>query len=247
MPSQFLIGYICVASAIVLVILSLAGFLVWFGQSWQMIVLIVVFVVAFCFVPMLVSLYKMREHQKSKGRSEFDSDSDSDAVDEDPKITTNPSDEDKLPAAPSKTDSSSSDGCRVVLSVWESVRVTELKEWACYATTVIEIMAFFVWPLISLFYYENTDVGIVFLVLGIHTVPRHYFNASYFLQEAGPINDLDMSDLDMTLFPCASRESVKSAGDCGEATKGKRDLKNKTIVANLLRRVTRSTAKTAWM
>ena len=212
---QFISGNLCIAFGMVLVILAISAFLIWFGNSWISIVVIALFIIVFCFCPMLVSLYKIGEYQRSKSRN----------------VVGNGDEE---------IDQAGND---VVVSVWENVRVTEPKEWVCFASAAIEIMTFFLWPLISLFYFQNTNVGIVFLVLGIHMIPRHYFNASAFLQDSGPIDDLDMSDLDLSNFSCAPRRSDEE----NTSEKKSCDTKNKALIANFIGRITRSPAKRCWL
>lgn len=203
-----------------------------------MITLIILFVVAFCFVPMILSLFKMRDDRKGQGRLKCDSGVDSEKGEEG-KEESKPSDENTSPEEPDEGDA-------VVVRVWETVRVTELKEWACFTTMTIEILLFFLWPLVSLFYYQNTNVGVVFLVLGLHMVPRHYFNASFLLQECGPIKDLDMSEVNLTIFTNLSGMGM-DYGDSEKEHKIRQDLKNKAFVTNLMGRVIRSNSKKIWM
>ena len=208
---QFLSGYLCVAAAMALILSAVAAFLIWVDQPLTIIIVVTVFIAAFCFFPMIVSLYKMGQHQKMKRNILYE-------------------DEEEIP-------DENTWGSDVIVSVWESVRVTELKEWACFASAAFEIFAFFLWPLGSLFYFENTAIGIVFAVLGIHMIPRHYFNPSSLLQDSGPIDNLDMSELDFSLCPCASRRD--------EEDKRKRNIKNKMFISNLIARVTTGTVKRA--
>ncbi len=207
---QFISGYLCVAAGMALIAAALAAFLIWFDKSLAFIIAVPVVIIICCFSPMIVSLFKMGEHQKRKRRD-----------------------------LPEQGDDEETGSCDVIVSVWESVRITELKEWACYTSVAIEILAFFLWPMGSLFYYENTNIAIVFLVLGIHMVPRHYFNASFLLQDCGPIDDLDMSGLDLSRCRSISRRNDNE-------DERKREVKNKMFIANLIARVTRGTAKRVW-
>jgi len=366
-PHQILSGYICVGSAIVLIVLVVTGVLRWTEQSLRNTLFIVLIIFAACFIPMVVSLKKLREHQKSKvfNVTHSDSDTQSNSEEEKSKVCSVSRDSDgeigmnstieeekskdcsvfsdsdgyigmnstigtdkskdrsvfsdsdgyigmnstidtgkskdrsvfsdsdgyigmsstidtgksKDRSVFSDSDSESdtgsdseiekskgrsvfSDGdsdtdsevegankvseenedynqnCKIVVSVWENVRVTELKEWACYATAAIEITALFLWPLGNLFIYENTPIGVVFLVLAIHMIPSHYFNASNLLQEYGPIDDLDLRQADLSLCSCTSQRSEENED---------RDLENKAFIANIVERLTRSRVTGYWI
>ena len=199
-------------------------------------ILIILFVFAVGFFPMIVSLHKVRQHQANNNYS-FEKNNPMEAREEED--ISRPFDE-----TLDGIDDGRSESCEVLVSIWESVRITELREWACYATAGIEITVLFLWPIASLFVYENTHIGIVFLVLGLHGLPRHYFNASYFLQESGRIDDLDLgrADLSPRCWSCSSFENKPTKEE-----EKHRDLDNKARIANTMRRVTRSRARSAWM
>jgi len=230
---QFLSGYLCVAFATLLIIVVLTGCLIWIGKPLKDTILIIVLVFAIGFFPMIVSLHKVRQHQVNKNLS-----------------LENHMKEEATRFFDQRLDRAGDDGdsCEVLISIWESVRITELKEWACYATAAIEIVVLFVWPLFSLFLYENTHIGIVFLVFGLHGLPRHYFNASYFLQEFGRIDDLDLTEADLSpCWSCSSKTVTATISIGDERLKKDRDLNNKALIANNIKRVTRSRAKSAWI
>ena len=169
--------------------------------------------------------------------------------------------------------------CEAFVSIWESVRVTELKTLWCYIFLAIEIIVFFLWPVISLFYFQNTPIGVVFLVLGIQFIPTHYFNVSNLLQDqyqhqdndihnigggtCRTINDLDLNDVDLSpLNICSSSSSfcclLGGSGDNSNSDNEvvsdnnmiqiqNRDIKNKSLIANMVLRVTRSRASSGWI
>lgn len=230
----------------ILIVLMLVGFLKWRGQPLKDTFLVVLVVVLLCFLPMIMSMYKIRKYEINR----------EDSLEEDKETKGPASDEEML----HKTNEEDDDICEVFMSVWETTRITELKPWACYATASAEVFFFFLWPVVSLFVFENTPIAITFLVLGIHTIPRHYFNASNLLQELGPLDKLDLSDVDMSLISSGSANSRdEEEEDDDEPTrdsndrnsearrKKRRNMKNKALVLNLTRRVTRSRANSNWM
>ena len=227
-------------------ILILTGFLVWLEKPLTTTFVIVVLVVLCCFYPMVVSLGEVRQHYNNnqhvleKGEEE-DVDNDDGAADRNNDAAV--VDEEMDAANQGDNDEHY---CESYISVWENVRITELNPWACYTTVAVEIIVFFLWPVISLFVFENTPIGVVFLILGIHSIPRHYFNVSNLLQELGSIDNLDLSDVDLSLLPCCGSHSTNNGNGGGNGSKN-RDMKNKTLVANLVRRVTRSRANGNWM
>jgi hypothetical protein len=176
--------------------------------------------------------------------------------------------------------------CEAFVSIWESVRVTELKPLWCYIFLAVEIIIFFLWPVIGLFYFQNTPIGVVFLILGVHFIPRHYFNVSNLLQDqyqhqdnnniggTCTINDLDLNDVDLSpLNICSSSSFFCLWGGGGNSNGGNsnggnevvsdnintattnnnmiqmqnRDIKNKSLIANMVLRVTRSRASGGWI
>lgn len=240
---QLYTAYFCFIITMVLIVLMLVGFLRWRGQPLKDTFLVVLVVVIFCFLPMIMSIYKIRKYELNR----------EDSLEEDKETEGPANDEEMLKKANEEED----EMCEVFMSIWETTRITELKPWACYATASAEVSFFFLWPVISLFVFENTPVAITFLVLGIHTIPRHYFNASNLLQELGPLDKLDLSDVDMSLLSSSSADSGDDDEDVptpdpndrnSEARRKKRrNMKNKALIVNLTRRVTRSRANANWM
>jgi lipase ATG15 len=132
-----------------------------------------------------------------------------------------------------------------LISVWESVRISEMKPWFCWLTAILEVSIFFVWPFISLFTTQNIPVAIVFMVVGIPSVMRHYFNVTNLLQTVGPIDDMDLTSSMLSPALCGL------GGGTGMSSpmhyEEDRKLKNQALVAAIVKRVTRSKATGNWI
>lgn len=152
-------------------------------------------------------------------------------------------------------ESDSASDINALISVWESVRVTEAQPWFCWATAGLEVTVFYLWPLISLSVTGNGPVAIVFGVVGAFSVVRHYYNVSNLLQELGPISGIDLGSTDLQPAFCGlgggggrrcctpSRSSPTAAA----LSERSRKLKNQALVAAVVRRVTRARATRNWI
>lgn len=234
-------AYICYALFMFLTLLVIGAVSTWLENPAGQTAVIVLLVLLICFVPMIRSACKIRQYEMNQRMN----DGNGDGHDEERKYHGENEDGDE--------------GCsETFVSVWETVRVSELKVWACYATAGMEIILFFLWPLISMFVFENTPLAVIFLVFGLHTIPRHYFNVSNLLQELGSLDKLDLGGVDLALLSCGQHDSSDSDSDNDNDSeeaenrvagkfREKRDVKNKLLISNLVRRVTRSRANRNWI
>lgn len=76
-----------------------------------------------------------------------------------------------------------------LLQVWETYRMTQPKKWYCYARILVEIVFFFLWPLIALFTIENYPIAVTFFLLSSFTFLWRYFSTLSILSELGGISD----------------------------------------------------------
>lgn len=256
-------GHVCIGVSVVVLVLTLAGLLAWAGQSPVVIFVIIVIVAGFCFAPLLLSSFQVYRFNRNVGKaqqkqadgeeaplqadSEGPQDPDEPIDEEDPKVT---SEEDNTKKdGVSTEDNHDPPTTKAFISVWESVRISEMKPWFCWLTAGLEVVFFFLWPVISLFSTGNIPIGLVFLVMGLPSLMRHYFNASNLLQKIGPIDDLDLTSSMLSPALCglggnaASKERWASSMRYEEESK----LKNRALVATIIKRVTRSNASGNWI
>jgi len=79
----------------------------------------------------------------------------------------------------------------IVYQVMESYRINKITPKVCWTLLALEVVVFYVWPVVTLFVIGNHPIAIFFLVSGIISLVRHYFNAASVLMEVGDINVLD--------------------------------------------------------
>jgi lipase ATG15 len=275
---QMASGHLCIGISVVVMVLALAGFLVWAGQSAISVFVIVMIVFFFCLSPILISSYQVYRFNRSVDQAIDDriQDEEKDKVqmhaesashkesdpgpfdEEDPNL---PSPQDTIDSQIDKKVSFHSAVSKPMphkeekltdkafISVWESVRISEMKPWFCWCTAVLEVSIFFVWPFVSLYATKNIPVAIVFMVVGIPSVMRHYFNVSNLLQQMGPIDDLDLTSsmLSPALCGLGGAGGSKEWGSSSARFEEDRKLKNQALVATIIKRVTRSKATGNWI
>ncbi len=78
--------------------------------------------------------------------------------------------------------------------VEESFRITEPKVGVCWVVLGLEVLFFFIIPLIALFRSSNNRVGIVFIIMGIIYLLRDVCNAPACLRELGSLDGMELNN-----------------------------------------------------
>ncbi|KAG7372716.1 hypothetical protein IV203_018859 [Nitzschia inconspicua] len=273
---QMVSGHICIGVSVLVTVLTLAGLLVWLGESPLTVFIIVILVFGCCLFPLVLSSFqvyrfnRMVTTQTTHRSQETNSTLDNERVphqvqpaQEHQSLEVAPFDERDPISISKQTDTTNIDTNdkkvsfhssvthdppreeqstdKAMISVWESVRISEMKPWFCWFTACLEIALFFLWPLVSLYSTGNVPVAIVFTVVGIPSLMRHYFNVSNLLHKLGPIDDLNLTSemLSPALCGLGGSSKIRSEEDC--------KLKNQALVATIVKRVTRSKATGNWI
>lgn len=80
----------------------------------------------------------------------------------------------------------------VLFRLWEEARVSQPKAWVCYTAMVWEFLFLILLPAIFLLNNQDFWSTAVFIVLGIFSFLRKYFDASAILCELGSMNTIDV-------------------------------------------------------
>lgn len=264
-------GHVCIAVSSVLIVLAVAGFLSWAGQGAAVIVVVLLVMFVLCILPMVMSSYRTFKfnHQKVSERKTYEEDESLDGdVEEAAMITSTTHQIDHpdstkskarpfrpgLPQGPSKRLSMMQLHAfehqpvpidQVIISVWESVRISEAQPWFCWTMMFFEVNGLYLWPLISLFASGNGPVATLFFFVGLFSLIRHYFNATNLLQTLGPVECLDLADMSPAL--CGLGGGSQQWWSSTLLFEQSRKLRNQALVAALSQRVTRSRATRNWV
>ena len=127
-----------------------------------------------------------------------------------------------------------------MFKVWETLRVTQPKAWVCFTGMILEIILLFIFPVVSLFAMNNWESGIIFIVLGVVTFLRKYFDASAILCGLGSISDIvvqrDLEKEDKER--CFRRERYSGV---------ERTLLKKSRLADIVGYISKNQSATRWM
>jgi lipase ATG15 len=277
-------GHACVGMSVLIIVLALAGFFTWTGQSPVAVFVIVAIVFGCCLFPIILSTYQVyrfqsaarvavddeaedsfvlhqRQERHGKPREEaaagsVDSPNNPTGDEENPNITSDNTGSNKKVSFDTTREQRSllhSNQQKVTdtafISVWETVRISEMKPWFCWTTAVLEVCIFFIWPFISLYANKNLPIAIVFMLMGVPSVMRHYFNVSNLLQYLGPIEHLDLSSSELSPALCGlgGKGGSKEWWSSSLGFEQDRRLKNQALVSTIVRRITRSRNTSSWI
>mmetsp|Transcript_60050 Transcript_60050/g.178048 ORF Transcript_60050/g.178048 Transcript_60050/m.178048 type:complete len:1051 (-) Transcript_60050:224-3376(-) len=164
----------CAVVGSVLIVLILCGVLVWLEMSALVLVLSLVLVILCCLSPMVLSFLRLYREYYSVHRNALN----------DPSFSKK--DEEMAKEQGGKND-------KVTMSVWETVRFSQPRNWACWTLFSFEVIFLFLWPLIALYASGNWKVGTIFLFLGGISEIRIYFNAGAVLKEIGTLDTIQVT------------------------------------------------------
>ena len=100
-----------------------------------------------------------------------------------------------------------------LFQVWETVRISQPKEWYCYARVIVEVVFLFLWPLIALLVLGNYPIALIFFVFGCISFLWQYFDASKVLLEYGTMSKLkDVDHEKKYLLSTISKDVIDNKG-----------------------------------
>jgi len=142
-------SFACSVIGSILILLLLAGFLVWNEFGAVAVVLVTLLTLLFCLGPMIKDAFTLyRTYQR---------------VYTDENEDTN------------------------IFQIWETVCVSRPRPWLCYASFVVELVLFFLWPLGTLYKNNSISVATLFLIVAVIAFFRIYFNAGSVLAQTGMV------------------------------------------------------------
>jgi len=118
-----------------------------------------------------------------------------------------------------------------LFQVIETLRVSRPRRWYLYTMTALEIVFFFIFPLIILFVFDNTRVGYIFIILGMLTFFLKFFDAGSVLTEIGSLSTITFGS-DSSVF---------------QSVKGTRELRRKARLSAIVGEIQRSSSIGSWM
>ena len=138
--------------------------------------------------------------------------------------------------------------------VWETVTISKPREWYCWTRATLDVIFLFAWPLITLYNSNNAALGTLFLILGLFSGLRIYFNASWVLSELGSVDGVDLSLKDDATQNAGSNISkigwgLKSIGFGGSMgkTRAHRALLAKARTSEVIGKISRTSSVSRWM
>jgi len=81
-----------------------------------------------------------------------------------------------------------------MFQVWRRFRVRQPKRNFCFAIFGAELFFLFLWPFVTLYTIGNHKTATVFLILGLTSFVRSYFDPAIVLEETNQIDFVDMPD-----------------------------------------------------
>lgn len=125
----------------------------------------------------------------------------------------------------------------------ETCRITRPTTLFCWVLFVLEIGLFFIYPLVSMFIRGQMRVGSLFLVMGLTSLVRFYFNVGYLVQFMGGLKKVktrNKRDKSQT----RSSSIFENRNDWTEA---ELDLRSKSTLNQLVSSITYSPSIRRWM
>mmetsp|Transcript_8665 Transcript_8665/g.13355 ORF Transcript_8665/g.13355 Transcript_8665/m.13355 type:complete len:1019 (+) Transcript_8665:68-3124(+) len=168
-PEQLLSSFVCALIGNLMVILFLTAFLIWFEvNAWTILfAIVVVIILMWSSVYQTINMYRTLKSQREQDQNDqTKKKTDQDYYDE--------------------------DNCNeIIYEVTEYYRINKITPKVGWTLLVLEVIFFYVWPVIALFVIGNYPIAVLFLITGIISLVRHYFNAASVLMEVGDMNILD--------------------------------------------------------
>ena len=131
-------------------------------------------------------------------------------------------------------ETSDSSRSEAIYQVTETHRVTQPTEKLCWVLFVMELFGLFVFPLWMLFDVGNKAIAILFLVLGVFSSLRHYFNAVVVLSELGSLDLLD-------------GEFIRSRNEVDPEVMAEEDWREKNRLSQIVGKISQGARRDTWM
>jgi len=230
-PGQMLSSAICNIFGTLIIIFFFIGVLVWMNTGLG--VYIVVFILCFvcCLLPLIrsntavVKLYSdINQEIPIKEGDEERLDGNGNLEDEGADIKHTSSGEEIT-----------------MFRLFETLRVSQPKNWVCYTGMLIEFLLLFLTPVTVLFYTGNTPVGVIFLILSFFSFLRKYFNAAAILCELG-----SMDNIDIEKEPGKEHKSSPFANNFSTLKGADRTLVLKSRLADVVGNISMSRSVVRW-
>ena len=200
-PRQVVCTLVCIIVGAVLVMLLLAGILVYMDATIVGAILFPLFVIACCVLPVMVPwirLYHLytkpqrvnrRQELANGGRLQsimmaFPATSKDDGDDGGDVEECNKDENDDQVGQGAHSET--------VYQITETVRVSQPNEWFCWSAFIFSVITFFLLPMITLFVEGNYPIAVVFIVFGVFSAPRLYFNPTPILRQLGSLSNLEL-------------------------------------------------------
>lgn len=170
---QIMSSFICALIGNVLVVLFVGAFLNWLGSSVGTVIFVIVIVGLLMISPVrqTIKMFQMiRDHREAK------------ALDNEKK---------KKDDATSTRSEMTTTKNEIIYQLTESYRINKITPRVAWTLMALEIIIFYLWPMIALFVIGNTPIALFFLLSGAISLVRHYFNAASVLREVGDFSVLD--------------------------------------------------------
>lgn len=194
--AQIKSSFICALLGNLFIVLFLAAFLTWLDAGAQATAFIVVIVILIMSTNIwqtisMFRMIKMRhqgiKHKKDDGKKNDDPYCTApDPQDGNEQEETADVSEDK---AAENYQYSGAD--KILYQVWESFRINRISNRVAWCLLFLEVGLLFVFPLIVLFTIRNPAIAVLFLIMGLISIVRHYFNVASVLKDLGSLKVLE--------------------------------------------------------
>lgn len=148
--SMFASTVACTVIGIVLALLLVLAFLMFLGFGYVMVFLILVAILCCIVLPVLLSTTRLFLSMPH-GERHSQEEEDSDDFDDD----------------------------QALYQVWLQFTITKPHEWYCWFHFFFQVCVLFLWPMVTIFVSQLPKNGSMFLILGIFSGLRLYFDARY--------------------------------------------------------------------
>ena len=166
-PRQVQSSNICFAFGMFFIIFTLLGVMVWFELPYYAIIIAVILYMIVQYSAVKRVIFLNKTYRKSNALTLDDG---------------------------TNSDVNQLENSNALYEVKETFRITKPKSMFWRSILGIEVIFFFLIPLIALFTAGNNRVGIVFIIAGIITVPHVVFNSAETLSELGSLEGLNKAD-----------------------------------------------------
>lgn len=132
------------------------------------------------------------------------------------------------------------DDSQVIYQVTETHRLTHPTEKTCWIMFVAEIWFFFAFPLWMLYDIGNHAIAYLFIILGVFSACRYYFNAPVVLTELGSLDLLDPEFI-------RTKAAVDEQDQRAVALASEEDWRAKNTLSKIVGHVSQGSRRDTWV